>query len=190
MSSAYLPGEKASTKRGHFIAQVHNIEVKWSIKLCILRTKQISKALTQKLVDWIMKNSNVCESPIARDTLLITNAESGVKRRVPKLLLECSMWKLHNELNASPYDGVLLGSRHVNTNDVISSDTILCSLTSPQLHPMTDHHKMICGCSICNTAKYFQESINAWWRKQLKTMKYKEDNSCGKKKYELNQSYK
>ena len=53
--------------------------------------KTISKALRQKLVEWIMKNSNVRESPISRDTLLITDAESRVKRIVPKLLLEYSM---------------------------------------------------------------------------------------------------
>ena len=33
-----------------------------------------------------MKNSNVREYPISHDTLLITDAESGVKRRVPKTL--------------------------------------------------------------------------------------------------------
>ena len=62
-----------------------------------------------------MKNSNVRESPIARDTLLITDAESRVKQRVPKLLLKCSMQQLHNELIASPDYVGLLGSRHANT---------------------------------------------------------------------------
>ena len=37
---------------------------------------------------WIIKNSNVGESPIDRDTLLITDAESGVKWRVTKNLTE------------------------------------------------------------------------------------------------------
>ena len=55
-----------------------------------------------------MKNSNVRESPISRDTLLITDAESRVKGRVPKLLLEYSMQQLHTELIASPDDGGLL----------------------------------------------------------------------------------
>ena len=55
-----------------------------------------------------MKNSNMNESPIARDTLLITDAESRVKKRVPKLLLESSMRQLHNELIASLDDGGLL----------------------------------------------------------------------------------
>ena len=53
--------------------------------------KKLSKALREKLVEWIMKSSNVRESPIAPDTLLIPDAESGVKRRLTKLLLECSM---------------------------------------------------------------------------------------------------
>ena len=116
-----------------------------------------------------MKNSNVRESPIAHDTLPITDAESGVKRRVPKLLLEYSMRQFHNELIASTYDGGLLGARHDNTNDVIISDTMLRYLAPPQLLPMTDHHKMMCGCAICNASTYFQESSNAWQRKQLKS---------------------
>ena len=47
-----------------------------------------------------MKNVNVCEYPIACDTLLIADAESRVKRRVPKLLLEHFMRQLHNDLIA------------------------------------------------------------------------------------------
>ena len=115
------------------------------------------------------ENSNVRESPIVRDTLLITDADYGVKKRVPKLLLGCSMQQFHNELIASPdFDG-LLGARHADTNDVIISDTILCSLEPPQLRPSKYHHKMMCDCSICKNSKYFQESLNAWRRKQLKS---------------------
>ena len=123
------------------------------------------------------------QSPITRDTLLITDADTKVKLRVPKLLLECSMRQFHNELIASPDDGGLLGARHAETNDVIISDTMLCSLAPPQLRPMTDNHKMMCGCAICNTSKYMQESLNAWRRKQLKTMKDKTENSRGRGKY-------
>ena len=96
------------------------------------------------------------ESPIKRDTLSITDAESGVKWRVPKLLLECSIRQLHNEIIASPYDEFLLGTRHANANDVISRDTILRYLAPPQLRPMTDHHKNMCGCAICNTFSIFK----------------------------------
>ena len=131
-----------------------------------------------------MKNSNVRESPITRDTLLIADADTKVKRRVPKLLLECSMQQLNNELIASPDDGGLVGARHAIANDVIISDTMIRSLAPPQLHPMTDNQKMICGCAICNTSKYMQEYLNAWRRKQLKFMKEKADNSRGRGKDE------
>ena len=101
------------------------------------------------------------QSPIIRDTLIIADADTKVKRRVPKLLLECSMRQLQNELIASPQDEGLVGSRHTIKNDVIISDTMLRYLAPPQLRPMTDNHKMMCGCAICNTSKYMQESLNA-----------------------------
>ena len=72
-----------------------------------------------------MKNSNVSESPVSRDTLLITDAESRVKRRLPKLLLEFPTRQLQNEIIDSPDYGGLLGSRHANTNDVKFSDKML-----------------------------------------------------------------
>ena len=86
------------------------------------------------------------------------------------------MRHLHNEIIASPDDGGLLGARYADKNDVIIFDTMLRSLAPPQLRPMIDNHKMICGCAIYNTSKYMQESLNAWQRKQLKTMKDKADN--------------
>ena len=100
------------------------------------------------------------------------------------------MWQLQNELIASPYDRGLLGARHSDTNDVIISDTMLCSLSPPQLRTITYNHKMMCGCVICNTSKYFQESLNVWRRKQLKIMKDKANNSRGREKDELTQAYK
>ena len=107
--------------------------------------------------------------PMTRDNLLIADAYFKGKNRVPKLLLECSMRKFHNELIASPDDGGLLGSIHAETNDVIISDTMLCSLAPPQLRPMIDTHKMMCGCAICNISKYMQEYLNELRRKQLKS---------------------
>ena len=65
---------------------------------------------------------------------------------------------------------------------MIISDTMLRSLALPQPRTMIDNHKRMCGCAICNTSKYFQVSLNALQRKQLKTMKDKADNSRGKEK--------
>ena len=124
------------------------------------------------------------QSPITRNTLLIADADTKVKRRVTKLLLECSMRQLHNELIASPDDGRLVGARYAITNDVIISDTMLRSLGPPQLRPMTNNQKMMCGCAICNTSKYMQVYLNAWRQKQLKIMKEKAENSRGRRKDE------
>ena len=100
------------------------------------------------------------------------------------------MRQLHNELIASPNDGGLVGARHTITNDVIINETMLCSLAPPQLRPMTDNHKMMCGRDICNTSKYMQESLNAWRRKKSKTMKDKAENARGRGKDELPQAKK
>ena len=97
--------------------------------------------MRQEIVDWIIKNPNVRQSPITRDTLLIADADTKVKRRVPKLLLECSMGQFQNELIASPDDGGLLGAIHAETNDVIISDTMLRSLAPTKLRPMADNQK-------------------------------------------------
>ena len=91
------------------------------------------------------------------------------------------MRKFHNELITSQDDGGLLLARHVNTNDVRISGRIINSSAPPQLFPVTDHQNVMCGCAICNTSKYFQESLNAWLRKQLKIMKDKADHSRGRK---------
>ena len=100
------------------------------------------------------------------------------------------MRQLHNELIASPDYGGLNGSRHANTNDVIISDTMIRSLEPPRLRLMTYHHKIMCGCSICNNLKYSQDLLNAWQRKKLKIMKDKAYNSLGRGKHELTQAYK
>ena len=104
-------------------------------------TRKVSKALRQKSVDWIMKNSNVRQSLISRDALLITDAKFGVKWRVPKLLLECSIRQLYNELIASLDYVVLLGCRHADTNYMVISDTMICSLTPSQLRTIKNHQK-------------------------------------------------
>ena len=66
------------------------------------------------------------------------------------------MRQFQNELIASPDDGGLVGARHAITNDVIISDTMIHSLAPPQLRPLRDNHKRMCGCAICNTYKYMQ----------------------------------
>eukprot|EP00978_Attheya_sp_CCMP212_P025069 scaffold79890_cov67-Attheya_sp.AAC.1 len=136
-----------------------------------------------------MKNPNVRQSPITRDTLIIKDVDTGVKRSVPKLLLECSTRQLHNEMIAPPDQGGLQGARHHTSNDVIISDTMLRSLVPPELRPMTDRHKIMCGCTICYTSKYLQTSLNAWRRKQMKDMEVQANASRSRSKASLLEAY-
>ena len=56
--------------------------------------KKVNKALRQKLVEWIMKNTNVRESPIERDTLLIIDASQNSYWNVP-----CGSYTMRSLLN-------------------------------------------------------------------------------------------
>ena len=79
---------------------------------------------------------------------------AGKQLRIMKDKAENSRGRGKYELLiASPDDGGLVGSRHAIKNDVIISDTMIRSLAPPKLRPMTDNHKMMCGCAICNTSK-------------------------------------
>ena len=62
-------------------------------------------------------------------------------------------------------------SRHADKNYVIITDKMLRSLARPKLSSMTCPQKMMGGCAICNTSKYFQESLNTWQKKKLNIMK-------------------
>ena len=66
---------------------------------------------------------------------------------------------------------------------------MLRSLAPPQLCPMIDNQKMMCGCAICNSSKYMQEYLNALRWNQSKTMKDKAENSRGRGENELTQAY-
>ena len=54
-----------------------NKSVKWSVKPQIVCEKKVDDALIQKVVGWVLRNSNVRESPIVRDTLLIDKHVNG-----------------------------------------------------------------------------------------------------------------
>ena len=59
-----------------------------------------SSALIRKVVYWVLRNSNVCESPIVCNALLIYQHRNCYRTRVTKLLLEFSVRELHYELIA------------------------------------------------------------------------------------------
>jgi hypothetical protein len=189
-STAYRWKTKLGAKRGKLLSERYNPKVKWSILPRTLRPKKVSDTLRALVVEWILKNSNVRQSPIVNDSLLIKNNETGQKERVPKLLLECSMRQLHNELLASPQDGGLAGARDVVTKEAVISDTMLRSIAPPQLRQMSDRHKLMCGCEYCTTSKYLQESLNAWRLSHIKRMQVKANATGRRRRSSHLQAYK
>eukprot|EP00978_Attheya_sp_CCMP212_P035056 scaffold150474_cov61-Attheya_sp.AAC.1 len=124
----------------------------------------------QKVVAWVLRNGNVRESPIVRDTLLIDEHGNGVRTRVPKLLLECSVRELHNTLISPTSEGGLEEAKDRVTGEVIISDTMLRNIMPAQIRRMQEHHKQMCGCDYCNTATSMQSSLNAWRKTKVKTV--------------------
>ena len=110
--------------------------MKCAVKPQIICKKKVDYDLIQKVVDWVLLNSNVREYPIVRDTLLIDEHGNSVWTRVPKLLLECSVRKLYNELISPALEGGL-----EYTSEVIIRDTILRKIMPGQIRRMQEHHK-------------------------------------------------
>ena len=99
--------------------------VKWAVKPQLLCTKKVDCMLIHKVVDWVLRNSNLCESLIIRDTLLINEQVKDDQTRAPKLLLNCYMQELHNELIVPVSGGGLEEAKYHVTGELIISDTIL-----------------------------------------------------------------
>ncbi len=107
----------------------------------------ISPEVREELLDWIANHKNVIASPIAKDTLLVLNSETGEKERVGKPTLESSFGKLHNLLIEREEDGGLAWARDANGNIVIY-DTVASSTTKDDTMPQANvwlqdlhHHK-------------------------------------------------
>ena len=109
------------------------------------------------------------ESPIANETILVCNLETGQKERVNKLLLQISIWELHNDMLLPPDQG---GFKEAwdETGNARISDTALRALLPEQARRMTPRHKQMCGCEVCIQIRSLQQSLNAWRHQRLKLL--------------------
>ena len=93
---------------------------------------KVSRALREKLYDWILKHPEIINSPISNDTILIRNpTNANEKIRVGKLLHNISIQELHNDLMAEPPLG--LKEALDQKGNCLISDTSLNSLMSPNV---------------------------------------------------------
>ena len=72
------------------------------------------------------------QSPIANDCLKVKIDGYTEPKLVPKLLLHVSVRELHNNLVSATEYGILQEARDEDDN-IIISDSTLCSLLPPQL---------------------------------------------------------
>ena len=78
-----------------------------------------------------------------------------------KCLLQVSVRELHNRLVSDPNDGGIKYAKDEDDN-IIISDSTLCSLLLPQLKQMSARYKVICGYECCIYAKSIYSSLLSW----------------------------
>ena len=79
-----------------------------------------------------MRHPQVVQSPIFNDFLKVKFDGNTEPQLVPKFLFQVSVRELHNSLVSDPDDGGLKEERDAD-NNIIISDSTLCSLFPPQL---------------------------------------------------------
>lgn len=131
--------------------------------------KKVNLELRRKLHNWIIKHPQKVASPFANDELKIPDPENpNQKIKAGKLLLQVQMRELHNDFLSDGPLG-LKETKDENGNALIS-DTALSCLRPPQVKPMTDRCKVMCGCKICITIKQQQESLNLFCLRVLRSL--------------------
>ena len=159
-SAAYDAMNKAAKKR---LAIREGTEISdWSsVKSRKGFWTKVSVQLRAKIMSWIYSHHHVIHSPIARDTLWVTdpNNPGGDKIRKNKLLLQCSVRELHSDLYKPT--GIGLGDlvRDENGKPLIS-DTVFRALIPPELRAMSGAYKIMCCCAICQSFDYKQNALN------------------------------
>ena len=85
-----------------------------------------------------------------------------------KLLLQCSVRELHNDL----YCPILgLGNKVTDDNgDRLVSDTMFRSILPPELRPLTNRYKEVCCCELCQIFHYIHSGHNSFRSQQLHEM--------------------
>mmetsp|Transcript_49984 Transcript_49984/g.50829 ORF Transcript_49984/g.50829 Transcript_49984/m.50829 type:complete len:132 (-) Transcript_49984:258-653(-) len=123
-----------------------------SIIYCQVIKRKGHKKVDPDLEKWVqqwVRNSEVCvQSPIKDDVVTIQDlSHQNNKRKIPKILLQCSVRELHNELVKEPE------VRDANGN-VLVSDWKLRDLMPPEVRRPSKEHKQMCSCTtfVCPTA--------------------------------------
>ena len=132
--------------------------------------KKVDDALICRVVHWVLRNINVHESLKVRNNMLINKHINGDRTRVPKLLLECHVREIYNELISPTSEVCLEETKNCVTGEVIISDNVLRNIVEGQIKRMQKYHKIIYECDYCNTSTSMEYSLNACRKTKLKTL--------------------
>jgi hypothetical protein len=109
-----------NAKAKRILLKYIEIGVDWSQRRKRKLWRNVDQDVRDKLHAWIINHEMVIESPISNDILLKLNPVTGIKERVPKLLLQIPVRELHNDLVKPIEEGGLLKARDENVIALIS----------------------------------------------------------------------
>ena len=103
-------------------------------------------------------SSPIFQPPISNDCLKFLFDDQTEPQLVPIFLLQVYIRELHNSLVSDPDDGGIKDARYEDDN-IIISDSTLCSLLPTQLIKMSARYKVMCGCEFFISAKSIHSSL-------------------------------
>ena len=104
----------------------------WALKQKRKWNLKINDQKNKSLYYWIMHHPKVVQSQIVNDYLKVEIDDHPGQQLVPKLLFHVSVRELHNNIFSDAENGGLKEARDKYDN-IIISDSTLCSLLPPQL---------------------------------------------------------
>ena len=115
---------------------------------------KVIKELEEKVHSFIENHPNVVQSPIMNDYVSVKDkTDPSVVHKLPKLLLQASIRRLHNDL--------IEQLPEASKDEIpLVSDSKLRQMTPPQVKKMTDRYKEMCGCTDCVSIGYFHSDNN------------------------------
>ena len=91
---------------------------------------------------------------ISNDCLKVSIDGRSEPELVSKLLLQLSVWELHNSM-VNPQEECGIKEAIYADNNIIISDSILQPIIPPQHKKMSAWYKVMCGCEVCISEKYW-----------------------------------
>ena len=124
-----------------------------------------------KIFDWVKEHHDVVNSPNSRDAITCpapTTEDPNRTVRKNKLLLQCSVRELHNDL-CKP----IIGLTHVGVKDVKRqvSDTIFRKTLPFEVIPMKNYLKQMYYCMIFEHTQFKQDALDQWRKKYKDKLK-------------------